>query len=569
MKLQPSLVSAPLAMAAAKASQSRWTSLLQLTSFTWYRRSRIAMQVAMAPGRTFLRLAACVCCSLSIESSIAQNWTVTTAPSATWVSLASSADGNQLAALVQGGEAVYISTNAGATWTLSSPQNGGVIGSGIACSADGRVLYFSGVSQIYCSTNSGASWNPTLSPIANWAGIACSADGIRVAGASAIRRGSPSGIITSPDGGTTWTSNTTPGTDAWLAIGSSADGNKLVAVDLTAATIYTSSDGGNSWTLHSPPVQEFTALASSADGTKLVATSQGNGSGGPIFISTNSGLNWTASSAPVTNWVGVASSADGRTLIAASGGASALGSVYLSTDAGASWQPTNNLHAHWSSVAISADGTKLVAAENGGHIHTLQLSPVTLSPSLAIRPSSTNIVVSWPVPSMSFTLQQSTDVTSSNWLNVTTVPVLNTLNLHNELTVPSLGNSYFRLSSSSTGLSGVQIIANALHGPWEALVVNTTFTPTFNADHTFTATIQSPSGVITTDSGTWALGPTLVPNGFANPQGHLSLTNASNHALLSGDALLLNPDQLVILSAATTLEPISPVVNVILSKMTP
>jgi hypothetical protein len=40
---------------------------------------------------------------------------------------------------VQGVEAVYISTNAGATWTLSSPQNGGVIGSGIACSADGRV----------------------------------------------------------------------------------------------------------------------------------------------------------------------------------------------------------------------------------------------------------------------------------------------------------------------------------------------------------------------------------------------------------------------------------------------
>ncbi len=162
-------------------------------------------------------------------------------------------------------------------------------------------------------------------------------------------------------------------------------------------------------------------------------------------------------------------------------------------------------------------------------------------------------------------------MTSSNWINVSATPVLNTANLHNEVTVPStLGNAFFRLSSAGGGgISGVQAIANVLHGPWEALVVNTIFTPTFNADGTFTATILSPSGVLTTDSGTWTLGPTLVPNAFANPQAHLSLTNTLGSDLLSGDALLLNPDQLVFLSATTTLEPISPVVNVVLTKMTP
>jgi hypothetical protein len=99
-------------------------------------------------------------------------------------------------------------------------------------------------------------------------------------------------------------------------------------------------------------------------------------------------------------------------------------------------------------------------------------------------------------------------------------------------------------------------------------VVNTIFTPTFNADGTFTATIQSPSGVITTDSGTWTLTPPVVLSGFANPQGHLTLTDSQGNVLLSGDVLLINPDQLVFLSATTTLEPISPVATVVLSKQT-
>ena len=49
----------------------------------------------------------------------------------------------------------------------------------------------------------------------------------------------------------------------------------------------------------------------------------------------------------------------------------------------------------------------------------------------------------------------------------------------------------------------------------------------------------------------------------ANAQGHLSLTNAQGNVLLSGDVLILNPDQIDFLSATTTLESISPVVNAI------
>ena len=505
------------------------------------------------------------------NSAFAQNWTTTTAPVANWVSVASSADGNKLAALVQGGEAVYTSTNAGANWTLSSPANGGVQGDSIACSGDGNFLFIAGSTQVYHSTNSGATWSPTASPSESWTSIACSADGTQLAGASAIRRGSTAGIFTSPDGGATWVFTTAP-SEAWVAIASSADGSKLVGADASAEAIYTSTDGGNTWSQHSPPFHPFSSVASSADGTRLVAVSGIGGlADGPIFVSTNSGLNWVQTTAPITNWATVASSADGGTLIAAGGSLSSLGHLYLSTDSGATWNQTNALLTHWSSVAASADGSKLVATDYGGHIYTLHLSPFTPSPSLCIRSSGTNAVISWLVPSLKFVLQQNAGLTSSNWTDVTIAPVLNTANLHTEITVPNpASNALYRLASGGASpISGTQAIANVLNGPWQTLVVDTLFTPTFNADGTFTATIQSPSGVITTDSGAWALKPPLVSSGFTNPQGNLTLTNMQGTVLLSGDVLLINPDQLLMTSATDSISTSTFVSQLVISKATP
>jgi hypothetical protein len=120
-----------------------------------------------------------------------------------------------------------------------------------------------------------------------------------------------------------------------------------------------------------------------------------------------------------------------------------------------------------------------------------------------------------------------------------------------------------------TAGTDLQAILKTLHGPWEALVANTIFTPTFNPDGTFTATIQSPSGVITSDSGTWTLTPPVVLSSFGNPQGHLALTDAQGNDLLSGDVLLLNVDQLAMMPATTTLEPVSPIGTVVITKMAP
>jgi hypothetical protein len=54
--------------------------------------------------------------------------------------------------------------------------------------------------------------------------------------------------------------------------------------------------------------------------------------------------------------------------------------------------------------------------------------------------------ISWIVPSTSFVLQQSSDLTATNWTDVPTPPALNFTNLHYEVTAsPSLGNRFYRL----------------------------------------------------------------------------------------------------------------------------
>lgn len=405
-------------------------------------------------GRLLAGAFAVVCIA---NATYAQNFTVTTAPIANWVSVASSADGNKVAVLAETGGAVYVSTNAGIDWTLSSPPNGFVLGSSIACSADGRILVAAGfvdslgslAGQIYRSTNSGATWNVLIgAPYKSWTSIACSADGTQIAGASAVRRGFGGGILTSVDGGLTWTFSSAPN-DSWIAIASSADGSKLVAADNTTAFLYTSADFGNTWAENSPPPQAFGSLASSADGIRLVAASENNGSlNGPIFISTNSGKAWTQTTAPVTNWVGVASSANGSRLVAVGGGTTSFGHVYVSSDSGATWNQMSPLLAHWSAVTSSADGNKLVATVYGGHIYVLDLSQLTLSPTLHIEVAGSEAVISWLVPSSAFALQQNSDLANSNWVAVTSAPTLNVTNLHNEVRVTVNGaQNFYRLVS--------------------------------------------------------------------------------------------------------------------------
>jgi hypothetical protein len=141
-----------------------------------------------------------------------------------WYSITSSADGNRLAAVVQGG-------------------------------------------YIYTSIDSGNTWiQKTSDATRSWYSITSSADGTKLA--AVVQNGH---IYTSIDGGQNWTQRISAGSRVWLSIASSADGTKLAAV-VYDGYIYTSIDSGNTWVRKtSDTTRSWYSITSSADGNKLAA----------------------------------------------------------------------------------------------------------------------------------------------------------------------------------------------------------------------------------------------------------------------------------------------------------
>jgi hypothetical protein len=59
-----------------------------------------------------------------------------------------------------------------------------------------------------------------------------------------------------------------------------------------------------------------------------------------------------------------------------------------------------------------------------------------------------DLLLSWIIPSQSFVPQQTADLITPNWTDVTNTPVLNLTNLQNQVVVPLLmSNQFFRLKS--------------------------------------------------------------------------------------------------------------------------
>ena len=272
-------------------------------------------------------------------------WTPRAAPTLGARALASSADGNQLVAVVLGGQ-IHTSTDAGLSWTPRESSRSWIA---VASSADGsRLVAAAYGGQIYTSTDSGQTWTARDSN-RPWMALASSADGVKLV--AAVQFGL---LYTSTDSGATWTARDS--SRRWQSVASSADGVKLVAVEYTGQ-IYTSTDSGLTWTARDAS-RSWYSVASSADGTKLVAAVNN----GQIYTSADSGLTWSPY-ATTLYWLSVASSADGTRLVAVASG----DGIHISTDSGATWTARDSVR-WWSAVTSSADGTRISAAEQSGPI---------------------------------------------------------------------------------------------------------------------------------------------------------------------------------------------------------
>jgi hypothetical protein len=363
----------------------------------------------------------------------AQSWTQTSAPKNNWYSIASSADGSKLVAVISYAKAIYTSTNFGATWVSNNVP--AVQWWSVASSADGARLIAAaayGGSGIFTSTNSGSTWVSNNIPAYAWFSVASSADGMKlvaVAGGGQV----VGPIYTSTDSGVTWVSNNVPA-GHWISVASSSDGSKLAA--LTPSSYYTSTNSGNNWSSNGIPLVTWVAAACSADGSTLLASAINSGIH-HMMTSTDFGVTWVTNNASIGRTTAVAASASGTTLAEVE-----LNWIWLSTNSGATWL-SNSVTGSWHGVTTSADGTKLAVVDVApGGIWTWQTSS---SPTLRLFPAN-GVQCSWLVPSANFVLQQSSDLVS--WTAVTNPPVLNLTNLENQVALPvTEDGAFFRLAT--------------------------------------------------------------------------------------------------------------------------
>jgi len=203
-----------------------------------------------------------------------------------------------------------------------------------------------------------------------WVAVASSSDGVK-----AVAVPDSGYIYTTTNSGTTWTARTGPGSLAWKDVTLSTDGTKLVAVAENggANAMYTSTDSGVTWTSRAVTDNWYRYVASSSDGSKVYALSGSHDSEGYmavfLFASSDYGVTWNLKQ----NYVGLE---DVSGLSTSSSGAVVAFTIkndyiYTSTDYGttATAQTLTGKKA-WNGVSVSSSGTKMIATEENGYIYT-------------------------------------------------------------------------------------------------------------------------------------------------------------------------------------------------------
>ena len=291
-------------------------------------------------------------------------------PQQNWLSIASSDDGQKLAAAGYGN--FYYSLDNGLSWTLSSLGISDAIIS-IASSADGSRLamvrdYSSSDGYVLTSTDGGTHWSErVVLGSSKFYSIASSADGVKL-----VATASSGYVYISNDGGQTWDSiGALTGVGDFRSVAMSDDGLKIAVAGLHGA-LRTSTDGGLNWISRTSDAggQTWASITSSADGNFL-AVAPANGK---ILTSSNGGATWTLQeNSSHKSWKSITVSSDGSKIAAIVSG---VDYVYASVDYGVTWREVEGGYGEWASVASSADGEKLAFAPLYGYIHTADIIPI-------------------------------------------------------------------------------------------------------------------------------------------------------------------------------------------------
>jgi hypothetical protein len=183
--------------------------------------------------------------------------------------------------------------------------------------------------------------------------------------------------------------------------------------------IYMASD----WRTPSLAQTNLVDILSSDDKTRIVVMVADNG---PIYSSTNSGMTWKVINTPGTYEFPLTIGLKG-------GGWIAAATIHPSPE---NQSAANSSVPNWYAVASAPDGSKMVMTED----------PSQPAPALTIRHSGGGVVISWPAAFTGFVLQVNSDLSSTNWVDVTD-PV-NKLGEQNQVLISSpAANNFYRLKS--------------------------------------------------------------------------------------------------------------------------
>jgi hypothetical protein len=421
------------------------------------------------PGKIIMFLA-----SILFDAGIvcAQVWTQTSAINTNWSSLASSADGSILYA--SGGttnyHVIFISTNHGTTWTPTTlPMTNSFFR--LATSSDGsRVVAArnlppntsktsTNITPFFISTNFGANWTATGDSTTNWTlFFTMSADGAVLIGGVESRALALKWVCISTNFGNTWTSTPLPSFYADTSVAESANGQKMFVLISTNVSslpncILTTTNIGQTWSTNViTPNYYWQSLASSADGNVLLAAGSYNSLRNTYAcVSTNGGTSWTPQllTSKMYSPGAVAVSADGSRLTLISHN----DCIYFSTNTGMSWIQMDAPSTNWQTVISSADGGFLAACAGGSYTTTNGVGGIwtytdTPQPLLNLASTTTDVILSWTIPSTNYVLQTSPDLMTGGWQNLTNAPATNLDNFRYLLALPLTGtNTFYRLKT--------------------------------------------------------------------------------------------------------------------------
>ena len=251
-----------------------------------------------------------------------------------WQSVASSSDGTRLMAVSYSGD-VYLSGDFGSTWQAQAVPGANKLFS-ISTSSDGNIIlageYWNGL--VFLSTNAGETWSTVSALRSNgsWSNLAVSSDGITMVAVDSQGTGDYQGYAyISHDGGVTWQEQTSLGKRYWQDwisgdITISDDGQTIVLVDhygsdtndWNGGYVYMTRNGGTDWqAVTELGTSDWASSAVSADGLSIAVVSN---DGDTIYTSNNGGLTWAKQDTGIPaphSFTSIASSSDGSKLVTA------------------------------------------------------------------------------------------------------------------------------------------------------------------------------------------------------------------------------------------------------------